>query len=236
LIFIQYIWNKNQNRVLLLVLPSIGTYIEANNMKNSTMFLKVILATVLLSISTLSSHAAGHGAKWELVKSESSISFVSVKKGSIGEAHIFTDFSGIIDHNQATVSIKPDSVDTRIPIRNERAREFLFKTGIYPTIKISSDVASAMAALKKGETGIVELPASLSMLGVTKEVSLSVSVIRNGKKSISVASIKPIIIKASDFKMEAGVAKLGELAGGISIATAVPVSFILTVTKQDKTY
>lgn len=198
-----------------------------------TYFKKISIAgliTVLLTTFSLKTYAAGHDI-WSLAVEESSISFVSVKKGTVGEVHTFTDFSGVLDHGKATVTIKADSVDTSVPIRNERAREFLFETGVYPTISISGDVSAAMSAVKKGTTSILNLPATLSMHGISKEISLNVSVSRNGKGTVAVASTKPIIIKAADYNMDKGVAKLAELVGGIPIATAVPVSFFLTFKK-----
>jgi len=46
-----------------------------------------------------------------------------------------------------------------------------------------------------------------------------------------VSSKNPIMIQASDFGLVAGIQKLQELAKLPSIATAVPVSFVLTFTK-----
>jgi len=54
---------------------------------------------------------------------------------------------------------------------------------------------------------------------------------KTGDKLLA-ASTTPIIINAADFKMEEGVAKLQALAKLPSVATAVPVSFILSFTKQ----
>ena len=201
-------------------------------MKTLTKFLNAVIVTTILSMVSLTSYAAGHGEKWDLVTDESSISFFSVKKGSVGEVHSFTDFSGVIDHNKASIEIKPDSVETGIPIRNERAREFLFETGVFPTISISSDVTEAMNSATKGQAVEANVPATLSMHGVTKEITLSVRIIRNSKKSISVASTKPVVIKAADYNMDGGVTKLAELVGGIPIASSVPVNFVLTFKKS----
>ena len=200
-------------------------------MKYVRKLLTLSIAAALLATASLYSHAAGHDI-WPLVQNESSISFVSVKNGKIGEVHTFTDFSGVLDHGKATITIKPDSVDTNVPIRNERAREFLFETGVYPTISISSDVTAAMKEAAEGTTKMLVVPASLSMHGVTKEISLNVSVSQNGKGTLTVSSSKPVLIQAADYNMDSGVAKLAELVGGIPIATAVPVSFVLTFKKK----
>jgi len=201
-------------------------------MKPIKKFLTVSLVTILLAALSLSTKADGH-AVWKLTSEESNINFVSIKKGAFAEAHTFTDYSGVVDHGKASITIKADSVDTRVPIRNERVREFLFETGAYPEISITSDVSTAMEAATTGSTKMFDLPATLSLHGVEKEVTLNVSISQNSKGGIIVASTQPVIINASDYGMSAGVLKLAELVGGIPIATAVPVSFILTF-KKDK--
>ena len=198
-------------------------------MKSIKKLLLLSLSTALLATSSIAVNAAN----WQLAKDESTISFFSVKKGKIGETHTFTDFSGEINKGKAAVTIKADSVDTNVPIRNDRAREFLFETGIYPTISISSDVGDALKTASKGATSKLSIPATLSLHGVEKEVSLDVSITRNGKGAITVSNSKPVVIKAADYNMDAGVLKLAELVGGIPIASAVPVSFVLTF-KKDK--
>lgn len=188
----------------------------------------VLSFTFLCSLSAAS--AAGHD-KWTLQASESAISFVSIKKTFIGEAHTFTDISGSINHGKASITIKPDSVSTNIPIRNERARKFLFETGIYPTIVVNSDVSSAMKSLEKGATNMLSLPAILTMHGVEKSITLDLAITRNGKQAVTVATTKPVVINAAEYNMVGGIKKLGELAG-VDIVTAVPVSFVLTFKKS----
>lgn len=203
-------------------------------MKPTPSLLHTIFLTTLLTFLSSTGFAAGHGDVWNLKKEESNINFVSVKKASIGEVHSFADFSGVIDHDKASISIKTDSVDMLIPIRNERALKFLFESITFPTIEIKSDVSAAIKGAKKGSTSFADVPASLSLHGVTKDITLNVSITRNGKNSITVTSAKPVIINAADYNMDAGIAKLGELAGNIDVATSVPVNFVMTFTKKEK--
>jgi len=196
--------------------------------KSTITFLAILCSNLFISQA---GYADDHGKKWMLDQDESLISFVSVKKDSIGEVHTFTDFSGEIKGHKATVTIKPDSVNSKVPIRNERMREFLFETGTYPTISITSDVTGVLDKIKKGKTSLIELPATLSLHGADKEVVLNVSLSRNSKGTMNVASAKPVIIKAADFNMDKGIAKLSELVGNIDITDAVPVSFVLTFKK-----
>ena len=201
-------------------------------MKNLTLISQMIATIAILLCTASASFAAGHGDVWTLNKEQSTINFVSVKKGSIGEVHSFGDFSGVIDHDKASISIQTSSVDMLIPIRNERALKFLFESATFPTIDIKSDVTEAIKTAKKGSTSFAEVPASLSLHGITKDVILNVSITRNGKNTLTVSSAKPVMIKAADYNMEAGIAKLGELAGNIPVVTSVPVNFVMTFNKK----
>ena len=190
-----------------------------------------IFFTLLIGSLSTTSFAAGHDL-WNLSKSKSNISFVSVKKGNIGEVHSFTDFSGVLDHGKASISIDVASVDMLVPIRSERAVQYLFEAAQFSSIEVKSDVTAAMQAVQNGETVFMNVPASLSLHGVTKDIVLNVSVTRNGEKTLTVSSAKPIIINAADYNMEAGVTKLSNFVGDIPIATSVPVNFVLTFDKS----
>lgn len=166
---------------------------------------------------------------WKIDSQQSSVTFISIKKTNIGELHHFTDISGSIDGSVATITISPDSVDTKVPIRNERIREFLFQTEIYPTIEIKSNVEKYLITETSDELAI---PASLKMLGVSKELILNVRVNKVGSSTLLVTSTKPLIIRSSEFGMDKGIRKLSELVNNLPIAEAVPVTFALVFTKK----
>ncbi|MDH5171541.1 MAG: YceI family protein, partial [Gammaproteobacteria bacterium] len=58
-------------------------------------------------------------------------------------------------------------------------------------------------------------------------LTVPVAVIGEGDGRIRVFSLRPVIIKAADFGLEAGVTALQKLAGLQAISTAVPVTFHL---------
>ena len=167
---------------------------------------------------------------WTLDQQNSSISFVSVKKENIAEAHTFTDFSGVISGSTASVTIKADSVDTIVPIRNERIREFLFETGVYPEISISANVKD-LQSIAVDKPAKMSVPATLSLHGVEKEVALDVFVNKSSDGSVIVTSAKPVLVRAADYNLDGGIGKLSEVMGGISITKAVPVMFALVFNK-----
>ena len=161
-----------------------------------------------------------------LDESLSSLSFVSIKKGSVAEAHSINKLTGsITDTGELNVSIYLKTVETNIPIRNTRMNRHVFESEQNPIATITANVAGKVP--DEAGVSIVKAEGELTMRGISKKVEVNAIVTHTGKKVV-VSSIKPIIIKAADYGMEAGVLKLQELAKLSSIATAVPVNFSLT--------
>lgn len=189
--------------------------------------LATCIFTLILSVSASFSHA--ESTLWTLQKESSSINFFTVKNSTIGETHQFADFSGSIVKGMAKVTIQPDSVSSNIDIRNERMREFLFETKMYPTIDITADVANLLKNIQPGLTS-QSLPAKLSLHGVTKDIQIRAAVSVVGK-DLRVSSVEAVIINATDYAMGGGIKKLGELAG-VEIVWSVPVNFDLLFTQE----
>jgi len=75
-------------------------------------------------------------ADWTLDSDQSSLHFVSIKNGTTAETHRFAELEGkAADSGKVTVVVHLISVDTKIPIRDERMQEMLFdtKTRLWPT-------------------------------------------------------------------------------------------------------
>ena len=183
--------------------------------------------TLILSVSA--SFANAESKPWTLQKESSSINFFTVKNSTIGETHQFTDFSGSIVKGMAKITIKPDSVSSNIDIRNERMREFLFETKMYPTIEITANVADLLKNIQPGLSS-QSIPAKLALHGVTKDIQIQAAVSAVGNQ-LRVSSAEAIIINAADFAMGDGIKKLAELAG-VEIVWSVPVNVDLLFTQQ----
>ena len=107
------------------------------NVKHS-LTLIFIIGTLFLSACNL------HKAKqqsWVLNKTYSTISITTTKNNSISEVSEFTTFTGTINaSNYLEISIDLNSLETNIPIRNERIEEHLFKTQMFPTADIHTQL------------------------------------------------------------------------------------------------
>lgn len=187
--------------------------------------IKHLTKTTTLFISLIASSIA-FSHNWILMPETSSISFVSTKKGNIGEAHYFQTFSGGIDNEKATVSIDPASIQSGVEIRDSRMKEHLFKTRLYPTIEISAS-SEELNSLKIDTPVSMTVSATLSLHNVSNEITLDMLVTKHSNAMLSIVSQKPVIIRAEDYGMSEGVLKLANLVGDIPITQAVPTFFSL---------
>jgi len=171
---------------------------------------------------------SGWAADWSLDGGESSLNFVSVKKGVVGEVHHFKALQGSIEDGQTQVSVDLTSVETGVAIRNERMQSMLFDVSHFATAKVSADVSSLkLAALKPGESVSATVPLRLSLHGIEQQLPAEVTIVGLADGGLLVSSRAPIIIKAADFGLVAGIEALREAAKLPSIAAAVPVTFQL---------
>ena len=96
---------------------------------------------------------------WVLDNEGSHLSFVTVKAGDLAEAHRFRTLTGKVSINgTAEISIDLASVDTLIPIRDERMREHLFQTVRFPQaiVALKFDPVE-VESIAEGASGTVEL-------------------------------------------------------------------------------
>ena len=182
----------------------------------------IILTTILATAPCL--------AAWHLDNDNSQVSFVSVKAGDAGEVHHFTEISGGLSANgDATVTIQLASVDTLIPLRDERMRELLFQTALFPTASLSASIdMDALDAIEPGDS--MDLNANLELDLRDQKIQLPAEMIvaRLGDRKLMVSSRKPVIVNAASVDLVNGIEALREVANLPSISKAVPVSFVLT--------
>lgn len=169
-------------------------------------------------------------AAWTLDNDASQVSFVSVKAGDAGEVHRFTQLSGTLSSDgDASVVIQLASVDTLIPIRDQRMREMLFQTELFPTANLSANVdMAALNAIEPGDS--IDMTANLRLDLREQQVELPAEMIvaRLGTDKLMVSSRKPVIVNAASVDLVDGIEALREIANLPSISKAVPVSFVLT--------
>ncbi len=173
---------------------------------------------------------------WTLDQQRSKLSFASVKNGSIVETHQFAVLSGtLLAEQTAKLEIDLASVQTGIPIRNERMREHLFKVPKFATATVTAPISMSdldLVSMGRGESLQSSVSATVSMHGVELDLDVQfvLTVLADG--SVQAISSSPLVVNAEQFGMLAGLEKLRELAGLNSISPNVPISFALTYSKE----
>lgn len=174
-------------------------------------------------------------ADWHLANDQSSLGFVSLKNVDVAEAHRFTELAGSIDAGGAfQLTIAAASVDTKIPIRDERMREHVLDAAEYPVARVrgQADPAS-FAELKVGETTTAEVRAELDFRGRKTPLVVEARVSRVAEDALQVVSLAPILLNARALGVADGVEALREIAALESISMAVPVYFSLRFERAD---
>jgi hypothetical protein len=171
-------------------------------------------------------------ADWQLDAERSSISFVSIKNIDIPESHVFGRMAGsLAADGEFRVDITLDSVDTSVPIRDERMREIVFDTVNHPLAVASGRVEMGLlAALDVGQSIALGSDFELQLSGNKTTHSARIEVTRAAADQFLVVTQRPILINAAVLGLGEAVEKLQEIAGLSAISKAVPVYFSLRFT------
>jgi polyisoprenoid-binding protein YceI len=186
----------------------------------------VILSTLLISSNSL--------AQWTLVNDESTVNYISIKSSKVSELNHFNTLSGTLnDNGSLSVDIDLASVETNIPIRNERVKTILFETSSFTKANILANLdLNKLNALNIGDTYTTPIKFKLSLHGVSKEITADIRVVKLTNDKLLAFSSTPIIIDAEQYNLAEGINKLRDIAKLPSISTTVPVSFSLIFDKK----
>ena len=188
---------------------------------------KLITTTIVSAfLASLSLSALGD---WELVPGESDIAFATIKNSAVVESHTFERFSGEVTlSGAANIRVDLASVETRIPIRNERMGTLLFNIDQFPSLDINSKLdVKSLANMEEGASTHLEVPAKINLHGTEANILLPLVLTRLSSKRFQVVTTKPVIAYASQFGLTKGVEALRLIAQLATITPAVPVTFSL---------
>ena len=168
-------------------------------------------------------------ADWQLNNKASTLNFISTKNASVTEVHTFKKLSGGVKNNgEAILNISLDSVETNIPIRNERLKQFLFEIDVSSEASVVLDIdPDKVQALAPGSQIDLPVKAKLSLHGVSQAIDTRLRVVKLQNNGIAVSTTAPIILSTGAFGFQSGLDKLKEIAKLDSITTAVPVTMNL---------
>ena len=168
-------------------------------------------------------------AGWEVDPTGSHIGFASVKNDLIAENHTFTELTGRVSvAGDANIKVNLASVETLIPLRNERMQTMLFNIAKFPQATITSEVpVNELSLMATGESSVLDIELLIDLHGKELKKSVPVKVTSIGDNGFDVSSLGPIILHASQFALSDSVDALRKIAGLQSIDLMVPVTFDL---------
>ena len=195
-------------------------------MRATIRIFQCLISSGLLIVSATAS------AQWTLSNEASTLSFVTVKADHVAEVHTFDELSGAIgEDGSVSIEIALASVNTLVPIRNERMQSMLFETDLFPRATITSQINSdRLANITLGSSEEMGLDFTLELHNQSHTYNATVLVSRQ-EAGLLATTLKPIVVNAESFDLVAGVEALRGVAGLPSISRAVPVSF--TVVFED---
>jgi polyisoprenoid-binding protein YceI len=186
------------------------------------------LLIILLCLS------APSNAAWQLDNSKSWLNFVTVKKMDTTEQGQFKSLAGTVNENgQAELKIDLTSVNTNIPVRDERINKFLFQTSQYAEATLSAQLDMAkINSLPVGDMQILPISVELNLHGVKQNIDAHVAVTRLTEDKLQVISQNVVLLKAADFNLIQGIEILRQLAALSHISRVIPVVFTFTFNKK----
>ena len=172
-------------------------------------------------------------AGWVIDPEGSYVGFASVKNDLIAENHSFTQITGAIeDSGDANIVIALASVETLIPIRNDRMQAILFEVVQYPDVTVTANLdLDEFTSLGLGESKTDTILLGVNLHGTDLSKNVLVKVTRSSNNAYEVTSLGPIVIHASQFALSDGLESLRKIAGLQSIDLMVPVTFDLRLVK-----
>ena len=195
-------------------------------MRATIRIFQCLISSGLLIVSATAS------AQWTLSNEASTLSFVTVKADHVAEVHTFDELSGAIGKDgSVSIEIALASVNTLVPIRNERMQAMLFETDLFPRATITSQInRDGLTNMALGSSEEIGLDFTVELHNQSQTYNATVLVSRQ-EAGLVATTLKPIVVNAESFDLVAGVEALREVAGLPSISRAVPVSF--TVVFED---
>ena len=185
------------------------------------------VAAAALCLAAMSTYAA-----WRVDSSQSTLSFVTAKAGAPGaggieEVQAFKQVGGSVGNDgKLQFNVDLASVETNIPLRNDRLKDLLFKVADFPQAVFTGAVdVRRFDALRVGASADVELTGQLTIAGQSKPLSANLRVVKLASNALLVGTRTPIVVNLKDYGLQDGVEALRSVMNLNVLASSAPVSF-----------
>ena len=187
------------------------------------------MAFLLLAAVAVPAHA-----DWYLDNESSRLSFVTTKNTDIAEVQRFLVLHGKVDSKGAAqLEVELESINSGIPLRDERMRNELFEIKTFPDAVINAQInLQPINDLAPGAQHELRLPLSVTLHGKTQTYSTELLATRLDDRRFQVVTLEPLVVHAEDFDLLPGVAALRKAAGLSQISLSVPVGAVLIFTAR----
>ncbi|OOQ45968.1 hypothetical protein AO361_23375 [Pseudomonas fluorescens] len=187
-----------------------------------------------LTFLLLAGAALSARADWYLDGESSRLSFVSTKNANVSEVQRFLVLHGKVDpEGLAQVEVELESINSGIPLRDERMRKELFQIDRFPDALITTKIdLRPINDLAPGAQLELRLPLMVDLHGKQHEYQAELLATRLDDRRFQVVTLEPLVINAEDFDLAPGLETLRKLAGLSAISLSVPVGAVLIFTAR----
>ena len=196
---------------------------------SSALLATVMLAAVAGCSTDGASKSMPPSGAWQLNNPASELRFVTTKNTNFAEVQQFKRMTGQLAAN-GTIKLVIDlaSVETQVPLRNERMQAMLFEVARFPSAAFEGKAdMGAISSLAVGASVDVDVAGELSIRGQSKPANASLRVVKLRGDQLLVTTRAPILVSADQFDLTAGIEKLRDIMGLPNIVGTVPVNFAL---------
>ncbi|MCP2022953.1 UNVERIFIED_ORG: hypothetical protein J2Y76_003868 [Pseudomonas reinekei] len=196
------------------------------------MFKRSTLQT--LAFLLLTGAAVSARADWYLDGESSRLSFVSTKNANVSEVQRFLVLHGKVDpQGLAQVEVELESINSGIPLRDERMRKELFQVDRFPDALITTKIdLRPINDLAPGAQLELRLPLMVDLHGKQHEYQAELLATRLDDRRFQVVTLEPLVVNAEDFDLAPGLETLRKMAGLSAINLSVPVGAVLIFTAR----
>lgn len=194
---------------------------------------KVLLSSVCALWLTLGMSVTAQ-ANWYLDGESSRLSFITTQNANVANVHRFLVLHGKVDSKGlAQLRIEMDSVNSAVPLRDERMRDLLFDFKHFPEAQITAQIdLQPINALASGAQLELHLPVTVTLRGKQHVYEAELLATRLDERRFQVVTLEPLMLQAEGFGLQPELETLRKMAGLSAISFSVPVGAVLIFTAR----
>ena len=194
---------------------------------------KTLLSSMCALLLTLGVSLSAQ-ASWYLDGESSRLSFITTQNANVSNLHRFLVLHGKVERNgRAQLRIEMDSVNSAVPLRDERMRDVLFDFKHFPEAQVTTQIdLQPINDLANGAQLELHLPVTVSLRGKQHTYEAQLLATRLDERRFQVVTLEPLMLQAEDFGLQPELEAMRKIAGLSAISFSVPVGAVLIFTAR----